>query len=68
MKINRGSVLSKEYFLAYIKHIMLVFQLNVEEAKRKTEDQLFRGNMYAYGEETRDNFLKAFDELKLRFK
>lgn len=65
MKVNRGSVLRKEYFLAYFKHVMLVFQCDAEEAKLKTEERLFRGDLDAYGEETRKNFLSAYHELTL---
>lgn len=63
MKINRGSVLSKEYFLAYLTHVMRVFQCNAEEAKTKTMERLFRGDLNAYGEETRNNFAIAYHEL-----
>lgn len=63
MKVNRGSVLSKEYFLAYLTLVMRVFQYNADEAKVKTVESLFRGDLNAYGEVTRLNFAKAFDEL-----
>lgn len=63
MKVNRGSVLSKDYFLSYLTHVMRVFQCNAEEAKEKTVERLFRGDLNAYGEETRYNFAFAFHEL-----
>ncbi|WP_289139865.1 hypothetical protein [uncultured Brevibacillus sp.] len=63
MKVNRGSVLSKEYFLAYLTHVMRVFQCNAEEAKVKTVERLFRGDLNSYGGETRENFAKAYYEL-----
>lgn len=65
MKVNRGSVLSKEYFLAYFKHVMLVFQCDAEEAKLKTLERLFRGDLDAYGVETHKNFVSAYHELTL---
>lgn len=65
MKVNRGSVLSKEYFLAYFQHVMVVFQCNAEEAKWKTLERLFRGDLDAYGEETQKNFVSAYHELTL---
>lgn len=67
MKVNRGSVLSKEYFIAYFRHVMLVFQCNKDEARLRTLDQLFRGNLDAYGEETRQNFDMAFNEFISRY-
>ncbi|MFD2371587.1 hypothetical protein ACFSO0_16795 [Brevibacillus sp. GCM10020057] len=63
MKVNRGSVLSKQYFLAYLSHVMRVFQCNAEEAKVKTMEQFFRGDLQAYGDDTRENFTNAFMEL-----
>jgi hypothetical protein len=63
MKVNRGSVLSKDYFLSYLTHVMRVFRCNAEEAKVKTVEHLFRGDLNVYGEETRDNFAFAFHEL-----
>ncbi|WP_289142739.1 hypothetical protein [uncultured Brevibacillus sp.] len=65
MKVNRGSVLSKEYFLSYFKHVMLVFQCDAEEAKLKTLELLFRGDLGAYGEETHKNFESAYHDLTL---
>lgn len=65
MKVNRGSVLSKEYFLAYFKHVMFVFQCNAEEANLKTVERLFRGDLDAYGYETHQNFVSAYHELTL---
>lgn len=61
--MNRGSVLSKEYFLAYLTHVMQVFQCNAEEAKEITVERLFRGDLNAFGGGTRENFANAFDEL-----
>ncbi|MFC9708921.1 hypothetical protein ACFTRD_12235 [Paenibacillus sp. NPDC056933] len=58
MKVNRGSVLSKDYFHAYLKHIMLVFQCDIDDAKSKTVNRLFRGNLEAYGKDTRQNSKK----------
>lgn len=63
MKVNRGSVLSKEYFLAYLTHVMRVFQCNADEARGKTVERLFRGDLNVYGGETRKNFASAYDEL-----
>lgn len=63
MKINRGSVLSKEYFYAYFVHVMTVFRCNAEEARDKTAERLFRGDMNAFGEETRNNFSNAYRQL-----
>jgi len=63
MKVNRGSVLSKEYFHAYLTHVMRVFQCNADEAKVKTVERLFRGDLSVYGEQTHQNFLNACDEL-----
>ncbi|GEC89269.1 hypothetical protein DES34_101385 [Brevibacillus brevis] len=63
MKVNRGSVLSKEYFLAYLTHVMRVFQCTADEAKVKTVESLFHGDLDVYGGETQRNFLNAYDEL-----
>jgi len=65
MKLNRGSQLSKAYFRAYLTHVMRVFQYDVEEAKGKAIEQLFRGDIHAYGEETRRNFALACEEIVL---
>ncbi|KZE40863.1 hypothetical protein AV540_03120 [Brevibacillus parabrevis] len=63
MKVNRGSVLSKEYFLAYLKHVMRVFQCNADDAKARTVERFFRGDLNTYGGDTQRNLLNAYDEL-----
>ncbi|RNB84871.1 hypothetical protein EDM56_20150 [Brevibacillus fluminis] len=63
MKINRGSVLSKEYFSAYLSHVMTVFRCNVDEAIEKTIERLFPGDLNAFEDETLNNFSIAFKEL-----
>ncbi|RNB82112.1 hypothetical protein EDM59_21115 [Brevibacillus nitrificans] len=65
MKVNRGSVLSKEYFLAYLTYVMRVFHCNADEAKVKTVGRLFCGDLSVYGEQTHQYFINAYKELTL---
>lgn len=64
MTINRGSVLSKEYFISYFHHLMTVFNYTIDEAKEKAEESLFRGNLDSFGKQTSQIFEEAYLELR----
>lgn len=64
MTINHAGTLGKEYFISYIKLIMNACGCSVDEAKEQTFKRLFNFQMDSMGQETYQQFLKAYKELK----
>ncbi|GAA0315904.1 hypothetical protein GCM10008967_03060 [Bacillus carboniphilus] len=64
MPVNRGSVLSKEYFLSYFKLVMNARNFNKIEGKDFIIESFFRGDKYSYGEATCRQFELAFQEVE----
>ncbi|MCJ8007162.1 hypothetical protein ACFFF5_06610 [Lederbergia wuyishanensis] len=64
MVINHGGSLKKEYFISYMKLIMNAFGCTVEEAKDKTFERLFRFQENEMGQQTYNQFLLAYQEIK----
>lgn len=64
MIVNHASTLSKEYFKSYIQLIMNTKNCSLDKGREITMQRLFDMNKYSYGEETCENFKKAYKELK----
>ncbi|KQL55141.1 hypothetical protein AN964_17580 [Heyndrickxia shackletonii] len=63
MTVNHAGVLSKDYFIAYLKLIMNARVCSLEMAKDITLELFFHSNLKEYGEETSKRFLEAYNEL-----
>lgn len=64
MTVNHSSVLSVEYFEAYFKLVLASREPVVEKAKEFIETNFFKGEACYYGEQTRRNFISAFNKIK----
>ncbi|WP_342376833.1 hypothetical protein [Bacillus thuringiensis] len=64
MIINHAGTLKKSYFLSYMRLIMNAHQCNVEKAKDYLFQSMFGLQVNSLGEETYQNFLEAYKELK----
>lgn len=64
MTVNYASVLTKEYFIAYIKLIMKSREYTLLQAKAFAFDFFFKGDSQRYGSSTWLQFEKALNELK----
>ncbi len=63
MTVNRASVLTKDYFIAYLKLIMNSREYTLIEAKEFAFDFFFKGDMKLYDTSTWLQFEKALKEL-----
>lgn len=59
MTVNHASVLTKEYFIAYLKLIMNSREYTLKQAKELAFDFFFKGDMNRYGTATWLQFEKA---------
>lgn len=63
MTVNHASVLTKDYFIAYLKLIMNSREYTLVEAKEFAFDFFFKGDMERYDISTWLQFEKAIKEL-----
>lgn len=64
MTVNHASVLTKEYFIAYIKLIMKSREYTLIQAKEFAFDFFFKEDSQRYGTTTWLQFEKALIEIK----
>ncbi|MGD6792624.1 hypothetical protein [Metabacillus indicus] len=64
MVINHAGALRKEYFIAYMNLMMNAFGCTDEEAFDKTFQRLFQSQETYLGNESYQQFLLAYDQLK----
>lgn len=64
MVINHAGALRKEYFIAYMKLIMNAFECPIEQARDLTFERLFRLKEDYLGNESYQQFLLAYEEIK----
>lgn len=64
MKINRGSVLSKEYFISYLNLVMKSRDYDLSAATDYVINHFFHGDICKYGERTYQNFLSSVEYIK----
>lgn len=63
MTVNHASVLTKNYFIAYLKLIMNSREYTLIQAKKFAFDFFFKGDMDRYGTSTCLQFEKAIKEI-----
>lgn len=63
MVVNHASVLTKDYFIAYLKLIMNSRDYTLKQAKEFAFDFFFKGDMDRYGTSTCLQFEKAIKEI-----
>lgn len=63
MTVNHASLLTKEYFIAYLKLIMNSREFTLIQAKEFAYDFFFKGDMQHYGPSTWLQFEKAIKEI-----
>ncbi|MEE3955879.1 hypothetical protein [Peribacillus frigoritolerans] len=63
MTVNRSSVLSVEYFVSYLKLVASAQNSDLEEAKEFMKEFFFKGEKNYYGQETDENFCRAYHKL-----
>ncbi|MDW7617352.1 hypothetical protein SC499_22385 [Peribacillus simplex] len=68
MTVNRSSVLSVEYFEAYLKLVLSARNYGLEEAKGFMKSTFFKGETNFYGRQTDENFCIAYKNLKYNLK
>lgn len=64
MTVNRSSVLSVEYFEAYLQLVSTSKEVGWEEAGEYMKEHFFRGDSQLYGQQTARNFLMAYENKK----
>lgn len=64
MTVNHSSVLSVDYFESYFKLLLASREPDLEKAKEYIETHFFKGEEEYFGEQTRQNFIVAFNKLK----
>ncbi|MGK4115382.1 hypothetical protein AB0Y38_03750 [Lysinibacillus capsici] len=65
MVVNHASVLTKDYFIAYLKLIMNSRDYTLKQAKEFAFDFFFKGDMDRYGTSTCLQFEKAIKEIEI---
>ncbi|MEK5431599.1 hypothetical protein MKY88_12080 [Lysinibacillus sp. FSL R7-0073] len=63
MTVNHSSILTKDYFIAYLKLIMNSREYTLIQAKEFAFDFFFKGDMDRYGTSTWLQFEKAIIEI-----
>ena len=63
MTVNHASVLTKDYFIAYLKLIMNSRDYNLKQAKEFAFDFFFKGDIDRYGTSTCLQFEKGIKEI-----
>lgn len=63
MTVNHASVLTKDYFIAYLKLIMNSRDYTLKQAKEFAFDFFFKGDMDRYGTSTCLQYEKAINEI-----
>ncbi|WP_144790010.1 hypothetical protein [Lysinibacillus fusiformis] len=63
MTVNHASVLTKDYFIAYLKLIMNSREYTLIQAKEFATDFFFKGDMNRYGTSTWLQFEKAIKKI-----
>ncbi len=64
MVINHSGALGKKYFTAYMKLIMNAFECSAEQAWNVTFERLFQTKEDYLGDESYQQFLQAYEEIK----
>ncbi|KGR74259.1 hypothetical protein [Ureibacillus sinduriensis] len=64
MVVNNGGNLSKEYFIAYLKLIMIAKNCSFDEAQKFIVEHFFNGDLNSLGEYSCSNYLNAARELQ----
>ncbi len=63
MTVNHASVLTQDYFIAYLKLIMNSREFTLKQAKEFAFDFFFKGDKNRYGNSTWLQFEKAIKEI-----
>ncbi|NCT39917.1 hypothetical protein GTW56_29760 [Bacillus sp. EB93] len=63
MAVNKSSVLSVEYFVSYLKLVASARNSGLEEAKEFMKEFFFKGEKNYYGQQTDENFCRAYHKL-----
>ncbi len=63
MTVNHASILTQDYFIAYLKLIMNSREFTLKQAKEFAFDFFFKGDMNRYGNSTWLQFEKAIKEI-----
>lgn len=63
MTVNRSSVLSVEYFVSYLKLVASARNSGFEDAKDFMKKSFFKGEKNYYGQQTDENFCRAYHKL-----
>ncbi|MEE3953610.1 hypothetical protein [Peribacillus frigoritolerans] len=63
MTVNKSSVLSVEYFVSYLKLVASARNSGLEEAKEFMKEFFFKGEKNYYGQQTDENFCRAYHKL-----
>jgi hypothetical protein len=66
MIINKGGVLSEEYFTSYLKLVKNSLNCSNNEAYNITFSRLFKNNPEILGKESYNSFQNAYKKLSLR--
>lgn len=61
--VNHGGTLPKQYFISYLKLVMLSRGVSVLEAKEFTFKYFFRNDEQRFGPTTYEHFIQAYFEL-----
>lgn len=64
MTINHAGILSREYFVSYMKLMMNARECSLEQAKEMTFQRLFGSEEKSLGKTSYQSFLHAYEELK----
>jgi hypothetical protein len=63
MTVNHAGILKKEYFISFLKLIILSRNCSTEQAKDIAMELFFHHNIEEYGLQTFQRFLDAYHEL-----
>lgn len=63
MTVNHAGTLKKEYFLSYIKLVMISRNCSLQQAKDITINLFFHNDSLRYGNQTYERFLDAYNQL-----
>jgi len=66
MVVNHGGNLSKAYFVAYLKLIMIAKECTAICAKQNMLERFFNGNPNHFGDVSYQSFIQAYDEVALK--
>ncbi|EMR07188.1 hypothetical protein C772_00833 [Bhargavaea cecembensis DSE10] len=63
MVVKNAGALSPDYFLSYLRLLLSTRAGSLEEAKKLTEEQLFRGDLNRYGAYTKAAYEEALKRI-----